>query len=201
MTLFRGDIIVLWSYNKLIGIYFQMKSLEDLCIKIICNRITRISRFLVQAQIPQFLKIKISREFRTYKWLQIKQESDKSDHCDAILLDFEYETKISPELRDTLLNFTYLDVFTEHDLYCLISKYYHISPLGLKVCEECFQKYFKLMPNINYTFHEEISVSTSENLTRFYNSEHYWCQNDFEAVVFILCEYFECLEAAADLPY
>lgn len=177
-----------------------MLSLKEICIKNICEQISRLSLFVYYSPLPWCLTQEISSKFAMYKWKALIRDAPRHevDDIDYVFefYEFEFLTDIPSRLRPSLLLTDNFEEIAHLDYYCAWTTYYKLEKFNLLLCKTCFKIFTKIFKSknikFNYStnyFHENVLASELHNL---YQSKSYWCQNSFNEILFTLKDRYDC---------
>lgn len=158
-----------------------MTTLQQACIKSICENIETIQKFILLAPLPWTLIEDIILAYSSFKYNELINNYSDFKCYDEVLEDFEFvsSSEMSPELRSVLINFDFLEPYCHYDCYCAWFEYFKIHKYNLLLCNSCFHMLkdcfeYREQP-FKYKSKRHHKTYNSNELHELYQKQKSWC--------------------------
>lgn len=180
----------------------QVFSLQESAIKVIIQNIDSIFR-VFSLNLPEPITIEILKKFSIYKWKQIIADASNSVKNQP---SFEYPLFSSRYITSRkaqnyiLCKRDWSDEYDDDEELCIWRNYYRIKEFNLFLCKTCYKIFFKELKRRRFNSklfsirdHSHLYIR-QDNLHNLYRSREYWCNSEFDRVLFDIYEKNECCD-------
>lgn len=181
-------------------------SLQKSAIKTIIQNTDSIIN-VMRLNLPEIITIEILKKFSAYKWNQIiadaRTYAKKTTSFEYPLFSSRFITSRKAQSH-ILCKRDWSDEYDEDEL-CIWRNYYHIKEFNLFLCKICFKIFLKELKRRRFDSklfsirdHSHLYISR-HNLYNLYRNRKYWCNADFDGVLFDIYDKNTCCDRLHDL--